>query len=63
MAKKRIHIFSFLMVILLFMLMFRLAQIQLISTESFSANNINLIEESVAQGHKHGCLMKVAAAL
>lgn len=46
---KRIKGFSVLILIMIFLLIVRLAQIQLIETKSFGTRNINLIEESVRQ--------------
>lgn len=47
--KKRATIFIVITFILLLGLIYRLADIQLIRTESFSASKVNLIEESVRQ--------------
>ncbi|KXG11384.1 Penicillin-binding protein 4B [Anoxybacillus sp. P3H1B] len=49
MSKKRMIIMSALIQLGIFLLIGRLVQIQLVSTESFSKNHVNLIEESVAQ--------------
>jgi penicillin-binding protein 4B len=49
MFKKRIMIILFAIQLCLFLLIGRLVQIQLVSTESFSEKKVNLIEASVAQ--------------
>lgn len=49
MHKKRMKIMAIIFTFLIFMLIVRLVQIQLIETESFSKHHINLIEASVKQ--------------
>jgi penicillin-binding protein 4B len=49
MSGKRIKLLGIFLILLLIILGFRLVQIQLISTESFSKHNINLLEASVNQ--------------
>lgn len=49
MWKKRVMVVLALIQISIFLLIGRLVQIQLVSTESFSVKKVNLIEESVAQ--------------
>ncbi len=49
MKAKRIYILLAIIAILFLLLLFRLSQIQLFSTESFGQSNVNLLERSVAQ--------------
>lgn len=48
-SRKRTITVGVIILLFIFGLMYRLADIQLISTKSFSKNNVNLIEESVNQ--------------
>ncbi|TDB50863.1 MULTISPECIES: penicillin-binding protein 2 [Bacillaceae] len=48
-VRKRMQSILIIIMLLIFLLIGRLVQIQLISTESFSNHNVNLIEESVHQ--------------
>ncbi|GAA0334496.1 penicillin-binding protein 2 [Bacillus carboniphilus] len=47
--KRRLYTFSFLITLLLIVLLVRLTQIQIVDTETFSDQNINLLEASVTQ--------------